>query len=429
MLTLYSKRFRTSLITAFYLSWTIAGAPAVAADRDIDGVHIPDTAKVEPPSSSALEAHRAFSGAWVGSWSGFLKSILVVESIGSDGRASVIYAWGDNPRLNIKRGWRRETARVTGETLTIATDFRAEYKLSAPGMATGSWQRGESRAGATLLRKELSAISTPAARVSWGSYQSQLLATNLREDGKAIRLEAVIYRPPGKGPFPLAVLNHGSTGRGDQPERFKDTFVMYALAHYLVDKGWVVAFPQRRGRGKSEGLYDEGFLPDRSQYACHQQLSLAGAERALTDLAAAMEALRQLPDVQAGPVLMGGVSRGGILSVAYAGRHPHQVKGVLNFVGGWMGTQCSIATQINEALFRPAGKYTGSTLWLYGDKDLFYSLTHSRENFQKFQAAGGKGQFVELPATPNQNGHTVHLWPALWLKPVDDFLQEIAGTR
>ena len=56
----------------------------------------------------------------------------------------------------------------------------------------------------------------------------------------------------------------------------------------FVKKGYMVAFPQRRGRGKSEGLYDEGFNVDRSQgYACDPKQSLPGADRALTDIAAA----------------------------------------------------------------------------------------------------------------------------------------------
>ncbi len=42
----------------------------------------------------------------------------------------------------------------------------------------------------------------------------------------------------------------------------------------------MVAFPQRRGRGQSDGLYDEGFKPDRSSYSCQEDLTLGGAERA-----------------------------------------------------------------------------------------------------------------------------------------------------
>jgi dienelactone hydrolase len=91
--------------------------------------------------------------------------------------------------------------------------------------------------------------------------------------------------------------------------------------------------------------------------------------------------------------VIGGQSRGGILSVAYAGRHPEQVKGVINFVGGWLGTGCPTASGINQALFTRGARYPGDTIWLYGDGDPFYPLSHSRENFTAFQGAGGKGAF------------------------------------
>src|SRR4029453_13737369 len=85
----------------------------------------------------------------------------------------------------------------------------------------------------------------------------------------------------------------------------------------------MVAFPQRRGRGKSEELYDQGFNVDRNQgYARDPQLSLPCADRALTDIAAAVEVLLQRPDVARRAILMVGFSRNGILSIAYAGMHP-----------------------------------------------------------------------------------------------------------
>ena len=149
------------------------------------------------------------------------------------------------------------------------------------------------------------------------------------------------------------MINHGSTGRGDDPTLFSQTSADPQTAEYFVRKGFMVAFPQRRGRGKSEGLYDEGFQLDRSQgYACDPKLSLAGADRALTDVEAAVEVLRQRPDVARQPIVMAGVSRGGILSVAYAGMHPREVTGVINFVGGWVGESCSFAREINGTLFR-----------------------------------------------------------------------------
>jgi pimeloyl-ACP methyl ester carboxylesterase len=105
--------------------------------------------------------------------------------------------------------------------------------------------------------------------------------------------EVVIEKPTGEGPFPLLVFNHGSTGNGREPARFGVTSWSPEIADYFVKKGWMVAFPQRRGRGKSDGLYDEGFAPDRAQgYTCDPERSLAGADRALDDIEAAVAALK-----------------------------------------------------------------------------------------------------------------------------------------
>ena len=85
--------------------------------------------------------------------------------------------------------------------------------------------------------------------------------------------------------------------------------------------------------------------------------SLRGAERALGDIEAAIAALRPRPEVSKGRLLIGGQSRGGLLSIAYAAKHPDQVLGAINFVGGWLAEACSTAAAVNKALFRRGAGY------------------------------------------------------------------------
>ena len=184
----------------------------------------------------------------------------------------------------------------------------------------------------------------------------------------------------------------------------------------FVKKGYMVAFPQRRGRGKSEGLYEEGFNVD-----------LAGADRALTDIAAAVEVLLQRPDVARRPILMAGFSRGGILSIVYAGMHPREVAGVINFAGGWMAEGIPNASEVNGTLFKRGGTFPHPTLWLYGNQDPFYSRDHSRANFAAFQAAGGKGSLFNFEV-PGGNGHRVMSSPPLWTDHVDRYLDSIGDA-
>src|SRR5262249_39805922 len=149
------------------------------------------------------------------------------------------------------------------------------------------------------------ALRQPGAIVAWTRGTSELVQTDLMEDGRPVRLEIVIFKPPGTGPFPLAVFNHGSTGIGDNPALFGERWFSAGIADFLNKRGWLVAFPQRRGRGKSGGLYDEGFAPDRQHgYTCDTDITLRGADRALTDIEAAIRALRRRGDVTPGPILI-----------------------------------------------------------------------------------------------------------------------------
>jgi dienelactone hydrolase len=245
-------------------------------------------------------------------------------------------------------------------------------------------------------------------------------------DGQTVRLQMRVYRPATDGLAPTLVFNHGSTGSGREPGLFTRTMDFPALARFFVARGWAVVMPMRRGRGGSEGEYDEGFASNRADgYTCEAARSIPGAERALRDIDAALEVIFAMPFVDATRVLIGGQSRGGVLSVAYAGAHPERVKGVINFVGGWLGSRCPTSSAVNGALFERGGRYPGEMLWLYGDADPFYPLSHSRANVKAFRAAGGRAAFHELLPPAGLNGHLIVTRPDLWQTLVDDYLRRI----
>ena len=244
-------------------------------------------------------------------------------------------------------------------------------------------------------------------------------------DGEAVRLAMRVYQPRGDGPFPTLVFNHGSTGTGRDPARFTRPIDFPELAAFFVSRGWAVVMPARRGRGGSEDEYDEGFEFNRANgYACDAGRAIPGADRALRDVHAAMGTIRDMPFVDRTRVAIGGQSRGGILSVAYAGEHPAGLKALINFVGGWSGAlRCR--TDVNATLFRRGGAYRGDTLWLYGEADPYYSIAHSRTNFGAFQAAGGTGAFFEFTPPPGSDGHQIVFHPSLWGSTLEDYLRRL----
>ena len=410
------------------LAFLMLSQPVGAADLLVDGVPLPSDAGIAAaPSGSAFQQWR---GVWVGLWGGSLKHILIVESVSEDGTAHVVYAIGESPYAGVQPAWMRLEGAVSGRTLKVmGKSFSAAYEMADDGSLKARFERRDIASRATMAKADLAALIRPDAVIAWTRGKSEFLQTDLIEDGKPVRLEAVIFRPSGAGPFPLAVINHGSPGRGTNPRLFTETWFSTDLADFLNDRGWIVAFPQRRGRGKSDGLHDEGFAADRARgYSGEIDITLRGADRALSDIDAAIAVLRRRPDVAAAPVLLGGVSRGGVLSIAYAGLHPGQVAGVVNFVGGWLGEGFPSASTVNHQLFQRGAAYRRPTIWLYGQHDMFYSIAHSRDNFAAFEKAGGQGKFFEFDM-PEGQGHFVIGRPDLWSGPLDSYLKSLAAAE
>lgn len=416
---------RPALIVAILVlvGFTSIRSHAQSTADEIDGVPVPaDAAAAEAASS-------AFAGTWIGKWDEFLKTVLIVEDVAQSGQAKVVYAVADNPGFGLKRAWFRFDATVSGDQMTVhGSGFSLTLNVSPTGRLRAVF--GDGLSFAILSRRNLADLRAGGKNINWSAGEQSFLATDLTGDGRPVKLETLVFKPEGTGPFPLAVVNHGSTGAGTDPSLFGETWSNDWFADVLNQRGWMVAFPQRRGRGQSDGTYDEGFSADRWKgYSCDTKTSLKGADRAAEDLHAAVTALRKRPDVSDHPVLLAGQSRGGMLSIAYAGRHPKHIAGVVNFVGGWMGELCENAAIINQTLSRQGAGLKTPTLWVYGADDLFYSIDHSQKNFLAFVEAGGTGSFEEVAVRGRNNGHWVMAKPPLWEGLVGDYLDRLAANR
>src|SRR5918995_1471160 len=197
-------------------------------------------------------------------------------------------------------------------------------------------------------------------------------------DGEQVRLATITYKPPGNGPFPTLIFHHGSTGRGRDPALFERSYDPKALAGWFTARGW----------------------------------------------AAIMPVLLTQPFVDRERVAVGGVSRGGILAVAWSGRQPAVPRAVVNFVGGWLGDRCPAIDEVNAEIFRRGSAFKRSTIWLYGYGDSYYSLRHSRRNFNVFRAAGGKGAFREYVLPEGMDGHQLAAVPDLWTVALEGYLAD-----
>jgi len=383
---------------------------------------LPADVVITPPEASLPVEKASWSGVWQG-WACRSRACdirVAIESVTTTG-ATVVYAGVSEQQPQVTD---RAQGSFVGSELHAWLHTGARLVLRLRGgmdeMEMSVWRPETQLLAAGVLSNK------PLAR-QYTRVVERLPTPWTDADGRAQTLEAVVVRPiNAKGPLPTVVFNHGSTGNGKRPEFFELTSTSSEIAQYFTAKGWQVVFPQRRGRGKSGGLYDEGFGTNRSAgYTCQPEQSLKGLDRALADLDVVMADLRQRPDIDKARLLIGGVSRGGILSVAYAGTRPDMFLGVVNFVGGWIGDVCREAGLVNRTGFARGAAMPRPTLWLYGARDSYYSLDHSRASFESFVAAGGKGKMVSYTLAPGQDGHSIHGFPALWKSELDSYLSQI----
>ncbi|MEO1111251.1 MAG: dienelactone hydrolase family protein [Pseudomonadota bacterium] len=380
----------------------------------VGDVPLPDNA------ASPLVVKNSFSGTWVGKWDQRRNHILVVEDVADNGRASVIYAVGRDQH-NIGR-WFRRKARIEGDVLTFDDGgFPARYELSASGRLRGVF--ADNKGFAVLQRQDLPELLASPEKDWFTLGKVAYLKTELIEDGEPVRLAAVLYFPEKPGPYPLALIHHGSTGSGRNPKAFDQVWSADWLADVLNANGWLAAFPQRRGRGLSDGRYDEGFAEDRSLgYSPDAAISLAGADRALADANAALAALKNRADVADGKTLLGGMSRGGVVAILQAGERPEAYSAVLNFVGGWVSEDWG-DPRINPTLFRRIGSFRGPILSIYGEEDPFYSVAYSRSYLAEMEALGADHRLHVVRVPGQGNGHWALFVPNLWGDVVDGFLK------
>ena len=264
---------------------------------------------------------------------------------------------------------------------------------------------------------------------------AEVLAQDLREE--VLRFEATVkdvfgrqetkpvpvtvYRPQGDGPFPLFVLNHGRAVEAKRAQQGR--YRPEPLARYLGAKGFVVMVPNRIGYWETYG----GFDPEYSGCRSIEPMSMAASDQVLATVSFA----RTLPYVDSSRWLVGGISVGGLTSVATVGRAPEGLLGGINFSGGTGGNPdnhpgkpCNpyATTQYWGSIAKNAKV---PMVWLYWENDKFWGPDIPKQWFQAWQDSGGQAQFAGLVAV-GEDGHAgINLDMDHWLPVIDQFLQNL----
>ncbi|MGB6539048.1 MAG: alpha/beta fold hydrolase, partial [Xanthobacteraceae bacterium] len=235
-----------------------------------------------------------------------------------------------------------------------------------------------------------------------------------------------VLLPPRRAPFPLAVVNHGST----ESEQTRAQYPLPSfplIAARLITRGYAVALPQRPGHGETGGPYLE------SPRGCDHAHFLAAGHAAADSIKAAVDYLLRTPSIRKQPVVLVGQSAGAWGALALASTSS-RVAAVINFAGGLGGRSFGVANHncAPERLIAAAGEFGRTsrvpTLWFYAQNDSYFAPTLSQRMAEAYRAAGGIVDYRLLPPVA-PDGHYLIYSPSaerIWGPIVDRFL---AGLR
>jgi dienelactone hydrolase len=233
-----------------------------------------------------------------------------------------------------------------------------------------------------------------------------------------LELETTIFKPPGSGPFPLVVINHGKEG-GDP--RFQGRSKYPAATRFFLSRGYVVAIPMRQGFSKSTGIYIAG--------GCNVESNgVAQAE----DVKGTIAYLTEKALIDPARILVMGQSHGGLTTMAFGATNYPGVLGLVNFAGGLRQDDCPGWESVLARAFGNYGKQTKiPSLWFYGDNDSFWKKDTWQAMYSRYsEAIAPNGSYARMVAfgsfvtdAHRMFGHP--LGPTIWAPELLKFVTEL----
>jgi dienelactone hydrolase len=235
------------------------------------------------------------------------------------------------------------------------------------------------------------------------------------DPSRPVTLEVTLYMPPGTGPFPLAVMNHGATNASANN---RGTRYRYTLsAYYFLSRGYAVALPMARGFAGSGGVL--------AHDGC--ALDTVGRDNA-EDLRAVIEALGHRPDIDARRVVVAGQSFGGWTTMALGTTDIPGLRGLIGFSPALRMSDCQWQDQAMISGARWLGqeaKYP--SLWFYGDNDSVMPLATWHGVFGTYASNAKHADLVKVGRFM-EDSHQLLSFPEglpIWTPHVDAFLASI----
>jgi dienelactone hydrolase len=218
-----------------------------------------------------------------------------------------------------------------------------------------------------------------------------------------IAAHARLFRPPGAGPFRLAVIAHASTQNGlrraqmSQPE-------YRALAAFLIARGFAVLVPERLGHGATGGRYVE------DQGGCDEADYVRSGRATADEIALALDYVRKQDFIRKDAAIVIGHSAGGWGALALANADPKAISAIIAIAPGRGGHANDEPNRIcaPHTLLAAAAEFGKAAripiTWLVAANDSYFAPAFSLALVDAFRGGGGKVDFRTTPAVGSE-GH------------------------
>jgi len=223
-------------------------------------------------------------------------------------------------------------------------------------------------------------------------------------DGPRGVLTGFLYLPPGEGPFPAMVVNHGSTVTQDSEDICKPS-----VASTLLGWGIACLYPNRWGYGRSPGLYWRDEVTGEYGTTEYDNQLLTRLDNEASDVVAARRYLTTRKEVAAGRIGVMGSSFGGTVSLLSAEKDPG-FRCMIDFAGAAMNWER--APRLADHMMKAAANLTQPAFFIQAEND--YSTGPTRDIVAHLKDR----------ALPTWS----HVYPGFGLTPMEGHLFERHGN-
>ncbi len=238
------------------------------------------------------------------------------------------------------------------------------------------------------------------------------------------KITVTIWRDDAIKKAPYLLFSHGRAGTDQERGKFGRSSEK-RNSEYFVSKGFTVILPTRIGYGVSGG-------PDADYSgACGNKNYLEARKAGIDQSKQVLNYVFDFSYIDRTKGIVVGQSVGGFTTIGLSAENISGLKGAINFAGGDGGDPIKSAEKpCGDYLIKDTfAKYGASnkvpTLWLYSVNDKFWGEQLPKDWFAAFQKAGGKGQFISLPAY-KEDGHSIFRGDLnAWKNDFEKFIKEI----